>query len=325
MKGCILGADIGGTNTSIGIFDFSLKQILSFAYSTTYVHPYSSISQAAAEAKKKEMLIKAAGIAVAGPVGEGKVHLTNAGVSLSSGKIKKMLKTKKVAMINDFEAVAYGVQMLGKGITIPLTKNKPMQKGIKVVLGAGTGLGKAVLYFDEKKGFYVPLRAEEGHTAIALTEGEFPLMDFIRKRKKADVAWEDVLSGRGIATLYDFVGRTTRGSQELARTINAAADKAGVIAQHRKTDSRCREAFAMFSRIYARFIRNSMLAALPYGGVYIAGGIARKNADMFSSREFRNELYKKATYANIIKRIPLYVVKDSRVGVKGAAFCALRC
>ena len=321
---CILGMDVGGTNTSIGIFDKKLNQLLSFKYSTKHVHPYKSLSQAAAEAKKKGMTVTAAGIAVAGPVKDGKAHLTNAGISLSLEKFKKNLKIKNAVMLNDFEAVAYGLNAIGKNDILALTKNKPLEKSVKVVLGAGTGLGKAVLYFNEKKGFHVPLRAEEGHTAIAVaTKEEFSLMEFIKKRKKADVVWEDILSGRGIANVYDFLSQKKRIKSSISSEIASYPDKASIIAKYRKTDTACKEAFAVFARIYARFIRNSMLAALPYGGVYIAGGIAMKNPDILTSKEFKKELYKKAVYSDIVKKIPLFLITNRGIGMKGAAFCAL--
>ena len=322
---CILGMDVGGTSTSVGIFDKKLRQVLSFRWGTKHAHPYSSIKMAAAEAKRGGMAIKAAGIAVAGPVQKGKATLTNAGISLSLGKFKKILKVKNAVMLNDFEAVAYGLDAIGTSGMVALTKNKPAKKGVKVVLGAGTGLGKAVLYFDGKKGHYAPLRAEEGHTAIAMaTKEEFALLEFIKKRKKADVVWEDALSGRGIAAIHNFLQQKNKIRGKVADEIALSRDKASIIAEYRKSDRACRETFAIFTRIYARFVRNSMLASLPYGGAYIAGGIAMKNPDILTSKEFRKELYKKAVYSDIIKKIPLFLIADQGIGMKGAAFLAQR-
>ena len=320
---CILSMDIGGTNTSVGIFDGKLNQLHFFSAKTKEKSPYGFAKEIAGVVKQKSMRIVAAGIAVAGPVQNGSVRLPNAGISLSVGKFKDILEVKNTIMLNDFEAVAYALNALKKNDAIPLTKNKPKEKSVKVVLGAGTGLGKAVLYFDKKLGFHVPLSAEEGHTAIAIaTPEEFALLEFIKKREYADVVWEDVLSGRGIASIYEFVQQKKRIKNSVAREIESSRDKASIISKYRKTDASCKETFKIFSRIYARFIRNSMLQSLPYGGVYVAGGVAIKNMDIFQSKEFKAELYKSAVFVDIIKKIPLFVFKSTAIGLKGAAFAA---
>ncbi len=320
---CILGMDIGGTNTSVGIFDVKLRQIISFKHSTKELHPYESIRKAATEAKKRSLRIIAAGIAVAGPIQKETVHLTNAGISLSSNSFRKILKIRKVALLNDFEAIAYGLNTLKKNECVALTRNKVAKNGVKVVLGAGTGLGKAVLYFDEKVNGYVPLPAEEGHTSLAVsTKGEFALLESIRKKKKGDVVWEDVLSGRGIAAVHGFLQQKMGVRGKAAQEIADAQDKASTIALYRKTNAVCRETFRVVSTIYARFIRNSMLQSLPYGGVYVAGGIAILNPGMLSSKEFKKELYKKAVYSGIVKKIPLFVFSSPAIGLRGAAYYA---
>jgi glucokinase len=321
----ILGMDVGGTNTSIGIFDKKLRQVMFFSCKTKEKHPYESAREVMRFAKEKRMKIVAAGVAVAGPVHNGKVHLPNADISLSEKMFASSLGMGKTTMLNDFEAIAYGLNAIGPKSMIPLTKNKVQDKGVKVVLGAGTGLGKAVLYFSEKKGFHVPLGAEEGHTAIAVaSKNEFGLLESIKKRKKTDVVWEDVLSGRGISAIYRYLQKKDGIRNPISEEISRAKDKASVISKHRKKDRTCKKAFAAFSAIYARFIRNSMLQSLPYGGLYVAGGIAMRNPDILASREFKAELYKSAQYAGIIRKMPLFLITDYGVGVKGAAFLALR-
>jgi glucokinase len=326
MRRCILGMDIGGTNTSIGIFDKKYRQVGIYANKTKEMHPYEALKNAINDSKKKGNSIIAAGFAVAGPVKNGRVHLTNAGLSLTLKQFKSILKMNNAVMLNDFEAVAYGLNALTSADAIALTKNKPKEKSVKVVLGAGTGLGKAILYYDGERKVHAPLSAEEGHCAIAISsEEEFDLMEFIKKRKKADVVWEDVLSGRGIATAYEFVigNSPSNSSSEVKKEVAKSNDKARTISAYRKTDPACKKAFALFSIIYARFIRNSMLQSLSYGGVYVSGGIAIRNPDILKSKEFRNELYKKAVYRGIVKKIPLFVFSHTSMGLKGAAFAAL--
>ena len=57
------------------------------------------------------------------------------------------------------------------------------------------------------------------------------------------------------------------------------------------------------------------------GGIYIAGGIAAKNRDIFKTRIFMQEFLNADTIW--LKKIPIKVILDTKVGLYGACIKAM--
>ena len=321
MAGYVLGADIGGTTIRIGLFDGE-KLVQSIKLPTKSSDPIQAFKDIAQFAKKKGIGIEKAGIAVAGPIMRGKVKMVNAIHSLSHKDLQKAIGIKNVLLINDFEAAAYGANTLQKGDAIARNRAKPKEKGVKAVIGAGTGLGKALLVYDEKSKAYLAIPSEEGHSHLPINdEEEFALLNFLKSRNKRDIVyWEDVLSGNGIVSLYEFASQDA--PSPLKDTISKSKDLAAAISLGRNSDPACRKAFELFARFYARFAKTTVLSCLPFGGLYIAGGIAMKNPDILSSAEFRREWENAGVMKGMVKSIPLLRIKNEDLGLRGAALKA---
>ena len=91
----------------------------------------------------------------------------------------------------------------------------------------------------------------------------------------------------------------------------AEIDKAGVTAEligrHRKHDETCKETFRLFTRFYGRCAKNFILDSLATGGLYIAGGIASKHPDIFSTPEFLQEFERAHHRSELLKKIPISI------------------
>lgn len=334
MRGEIfLAADIGGTNTRVGIFHQDARPLFLKSANTRRKHPYSVLKEAVDEAKRRKIKISGACIGAAGPIENEEtalmhVKLTNAKPTISVRKLQRIIGTEKVMLINDFEAVAYGLNALRKGEAIYIAKKRIVPRRPKAIIGAGTGLGKAYLYYDGCRKYYAPLPSEEGRAPIIIRdEGELKLLSFIKKsQRKKMVCWEDIVSGQGILNAYRFLCKDMKNrgqrEKEVGRQIDSAEDKARIISQNRKQDRCCEAAFDLFSRFYARFARLSAISILPYGGLYITGGIARNNPNIVRSDAFRDEWNAHDEIESIIRKIPLLLVKDDNLGMRGATFCA---
>jgi glucokinase len=121
--------------------------------------------------------------------------------------------SESVKLINDFEAVAYGVKHLVKDKDIlTLQDGEPQGKnGTIIVAGAATGLGKSFLIYHEDDEVAYP--TEGGHTNFApRSELEFALLQYIlnnvrdENNKPLDrVSVERIISGRGIVGIYRFL------------------------------------------------------------------------------------------------------------------------
>ena len=197
---------------------------------------------------------------------------------------------------------------------------EPKDGETRAVIGAGTGLGKSILSFDGRR--YVPLPSEGGHADFPIHDRfDLELADFVRGGRKTPASYEDILSGRGIEMIYDFL-REKRGGTEKTNEIEEAEDRAALISKHRKTDPLCRETFRIYAKLYGRCAKNFVLETLATGGLYIAGGIAAKNREIFVTPEFQAEFLNAEKQRHILERTPVYVITNYDVSIIGACNAA---
>ena len=322
----ILGGDIGATNTHLGIFGVKNKSadlIVSYHFKNKDLSSVYKIINFVLNLIKKDYKIKIenASLGIAGALSPEKdtAKMTNIKWSISKKELKSRTKLKKIILINDFEAIGYAINSLKKSnVSIIKTAGK-VQKAPILVIGAGTGLGKVILLYDKNKNSYFPVSSEAGNSDFAAQDNmDFELINFMRQRIKGNISYEDFLSGRGIVNIFNFV-RNGKRFKETACTkeINESKIKPELISRYRKIDGTCKETFRIFKKIYAGFARNSALDALPYGGIYIAGGIAPKNKEIFD-REFVKMFGQNNKLSHVLNKIPVYLVLNLNVGLIGA-------
>ena len=322
----ILGGDIGATNTHLGMFGVKNKSadlIVSFHFRNKDLSSvYEAINFVIDLIKKNyKIKIESASLGIAGALSPEKdvAKMTNINWSISKIGLKGKAKLKKINLINDFEAIGYAINSLKKGDISIIKAARKVQKATILVIGAGTGLGKVLMLYDKNKDFYFPVSSEAGNSDFAAQDNEdFALIRFMSQKMKGNISYEDFLSGRGIVSIFNFVrnGKRFKGTA-ITKEINKSKTKPELISKYRKTDSACMETFRIFRKIFAGFSRNSALDALPYGGIYIAGGIAPKNKEIFN-KEFVKMFEQNNKLSHVLKKIPIYLVLNLNVGLIGA-------
>lgn len=330
----ILGGDIGGTNINFGVFGVKngIPELLFTLHSRS--SEFRALQPALDDAfehikRNISMPITRACLAIAGALSQSRDYgrITNTGWNVSRKNLIKRLKLKSLLLINDFEAVGYGISLLAERSIVVIKKAKKAPKAPVLVIGAGTGLGKTTLIYSEKHKFHVPVPSEAGHSDFAAQSRlEAELIEFIKRHKKIkqNVSYEQVLSGQGLSNIYMFL-RKNKKFPETACTkeIDKAQNQPELISKYRKIDKTCSAAFGIFKAAYARFAKNFALDCLALGGVYIAGGIAPKNKDIFDS-DFVKTFERNYKVAGILKKMPIYLVLDCNVGLLGAGFACAR-
>jgi glucokinase len=325
----VLGGDVGGTNTNIVIAGVKGKKpqlLFSLHYKTQKLpNLHTALNHVLDYAKSKYSIkVEKACLAVAGVVkGHCYAELTNIKWNINAKTILEKTRLKSVCLINDFEAIGYGINLLPRKDMMKLNKAKPAEKKVKAVIGAGTGLGKSILYYDAKSASYKPLPTEGGHVDFPSQNEEYlKLVKYVKKLKKTKrpVSYEFLLSGPGSERIYRFVKKNL-GSTKITRQIDKAREKAALISRYRKTDKVCKKTMKIFARIYAIAARNFSLETLCFGGLYIAGGIAAKNLDMFD-REFMAEFQNNFNFHKMLKKIPIFIIKNYDVSLYGTVFVA---
>jgi glucokinase len=329
----ILSGDIGGTNTNLGIFGrkkSKLTLLFSFHMKSAQLRSLvTPIKSALAYAHKHKINIARACIGAAGIISSdiSSCSLTNLTWSISVPEILKKTALKSCFLINDFEAIGYGINTLKKQDIITINEGKARENQTKAALGAGTGLGKSILLYDKAKNAHIPIPSEGGHADFPVQNVlENKLVEFIKKKRKVSypLTYERLLSGAGLENIYLYLRhikkyRATRYTKE----IDTSKEKTVLISKYMQKDNTCRKTFRLFARFYARCAKNFVLDTLSTGGLYLAGGIAEKNPSIFMSKDFLREFKKAEKLMPTLRKIPIYLIKNYNISLYGAAFAVI--
>jgi glucokinase len=280
---------------------------------------------------KRAPKIRAAAFGVAGPVVNRRAVITNVkwGV-IDERALARRLSIGRVTLLNDLVALAVGALGVGRSKLRPLgAAGAPKRKGANLaVIAAGTGLGEAMLVWDERTSRFLPSPTEGGHSDFAPHDDlEDELMRFLRGRFGGHVSWERVLSGNGLGSLYDFFceAKAVRESPANAAAVGGAPDRNAVVAQlgiEGKSQPAAR-AIELFSSIYGAEAGNLALKALAVGGVYVCGNIAARSLPVLERGGFYRAFLDKGRQAPLMEKIPIAVVLDTAIGLAGAIRVAL--
>ncbi|HAN75386.1 MAG TPA: glucokinase [Planktothrix sp. UBA8407] len=347
----LLAGDIGGTKTILRLVDGTaivegsqMQERLETLYESRYLsgdYPdlvpiVKRFLQEAREQLGEYLHPEKACFAIAGPVVNQTAKLTNLPWCLDAKHLGSELAISQVALINDFEAVGYGVTGLQASDVLILQKGQHQGGSPMGIIGAGTGLGQ---------GFVIPLvngikvyPCEGGHTDFApRSELEFQLMKYLLAKHNIDrVSVERVVSGPGIVAIYQFLRdrNIAKESPEIAEIVQewehqiglteVTIDPAAAISQAalEKRDNLSEQTMQIFVESYGAEAGNLALKLLPYSGLYIAGGIAPKILPLLETPEFMQAFSNKGRMKPILAKVPVYVVLNPQVGLIGAAICA---
>ncbi|HEV8117841.1 MAG TPA: glucokinase, partial [Thermoanaerobaculia bacterium] len=180
----VLAGDIGGTKTAVAIARIDSRR-LSIERSETYpsggFSTLEEILEKFLEQERRRPAVAAFG--VAGPVVGGRARITKLPWRPDEGSIARACGIRRVRLLNDFVAAAYGVPYLAPRQFATVSRGKPDPGGSMAILGAGTGLGQAALWRSGKTGRVEAAASEGGHTDFGpRNEREDRLVQFVRAR-----------------------------------------------------------------------------------------------------------------------------------------------
>lgn len=338
----LLAGDIGGTKTILRLVETSEA---SPTLHNIYEESYRSGDFPDLVPMVQQFLLKAntstpqkACFAIAGPVVNNTAKLTNLAWFLDTERLAQELGIASISLINDFAAVGYGILGLSPDDVMTLQVGKQKPEAPIAIIGAGTGLGQGFLM--KQGNHYQVFPSEGGHADFApRSELEFQLMKYLLDKHDIQrVSVERVVSGLGIVSIYQFlrdrkhavespeIAKIVRtweqeaGQQEKSVDPGAAIGKAAV----QKSDRLCEQTLQLFVDAYGAEAGNLALKLLPYGGLYIAGGIAPKILPLIQNGNFLLNFSQKGRMRPILEEIPVYIILNPQVGLIGAALCAAR-
>ena len=335
----LLCGDIGGTKTILRLVEvnsdsqsFKTVQEKQFV-SAEFVDLVPMVKSFMTEFSLEQP--SSACFAIAGPVVNNQSHLTNLNWQLTTERLEQELGIEKVSLLNDFAANSYGVLGLKESELAVLQPGKAIPEQTIAVIGAGTGLGESFLICQ--KGQYNVFPSEGGHADFApRNDLELELWRYLyQKLGQKHISVERVVSGQGIIGIYQFLRDTEFAPENkvIAPKIRAwetsaesGIDPGQVIAlgSQEEKDPLCVKAIAMFVEAYGAAAGNLALKVLPFGGIYIAGGIAAKNLEAIKQGNFLKAFADKGRMDHLLKDIPIYVVLNPQVGLLGSILYALK-
>jgi len=340
----LLAGDIGGTKTILRLVErtdtAALNTLYEFRYPSQEFPDLIPIVQQFLTAATNQLgytaIPEKACFAIAGPVVNNTAKLTNLPWILETERLQIDLEISQVSLINDFAAIGYGVLGLEPQDLHTLQSGKAKLEAPIAVIGAGTGLGECFLIRQEK-GVKV-FATEGGHADFApRSELEFQLLKYLlAKHDIQRISVERVVSGLGIVAIYQFLSTRKFANespkiQKVMRTweqeigqSEKTIDPAAIIAitALEKGDYLCEKTMEMFVEAYGAEAGNLALKLLPYGGLYIAGGIAAKILPLIESGNFMRAFTHKGRMDCLLETIPVNVVLNPQVGLIGAAIHA---
>jgi glucokinase len=322
----VLSGDIGGTNTRLQLTELnhsSSKMIFSKKYKGARYQSVSEILNIFInESPIEKSQIKSACIAIAGPVINGEVELTNLPWFVTETEIKKTLGINHVKLINDFESIGYGIETLKEKDIYTLQKGHFSKSSTIAYIGAGTGIGTGIVTYHKQDTIVIP--TEGGHVDFApVGDEQTQLLDFLRKRLRR-VSLERVCCGIGMVNIYKYLIDDDQSiyteSPEMRLAMYNSEDKGATLSKFAfiHKDPLALKVIDIFLKVYGSSAGNLALSTLPRQGLYIVGGIAPKMLDQLRDGRFMNMFLDKGRMSKMLLDIPVHVCLNSDVGLEGA-------
>jgi len=323
----VLAGDIGGTKTALAIVNIGPASL-----SVERLERYASAVYPGLEEIVEDFLRaersrpRTAGFGVAGPVREGSARITNLPWRIEKKVLARRTGIPRISLQNDFVSAAMGLRFLKPAQVATLARGRPERGAPVAILGAGTGLGQAVVVRFPNHEIVVP--SEGGHVDFGpASEIQDRLAAYLR-REFGRTSRERVLSGPGLVHVYEFLkgeGAAPEG-RAVREAMDHGEDPASVVSHFGLTrrDRLCRAALDLFVSIYGSEAGNAALQYRATGGVFLGGGIAAKVLPALRRPEFLRAFRSKPPMQELLSRIPVRVVLDPKLGLFGAAAGAYR-
>ncbi len=269
-----------------------------------------------------------AGLAVAGPVRNGRTRLTNLGWDVDAADLRARLGLGAVTLLNDVQAAALAVRDLAPGGWRPLwggaaADRAPPSEARDLLVLVGTGLGAAMV--ERQRAW----PTEAGHLRFA------PRSDLQREF----VGWlghegvfpslEHVAAGPALWRWYRFLERkgVERADRRLAERLRAAEDptaevgRAAVAGRCPRAERAVREALAALGH----GLRDLLLVTLPDGVLHLGGGVASRLAPLLArTPELLTALHADEPLAEQVRAVPVRLLLAEDLGLRGALNAARR-
>jgi glucokinase len=305
--GLSLVADIGGTNTRVALARGPVVDRDTVTRYANAEHPDLSavLARYLADTGVRDAQITGVCVAAAGPVHDGVADLTNLDWRIDRATLARALSADKVAVLNDLQAQGHAIGHIDAAdlaVVVPQPEASPWAS--KLVIGLGTGFN-ACPVFDTAGGRFVP-PSEAGHVSLPACDGQMEALVAAMVRDHGFASVEEVLSGRGITYLHRVLhGETLEPTAIMARLTAGEAQAT--------------ETGRAFVRITGTVVGDLALNHLPFGGIYLVGGVTRAIAPWLGPFDMAGAMRAKGRFSGFMEQFGVFVVSDDYAALTGCA------
>ncbi|MEG8016175.1 glucokinase [Sphingomonas sp. 22R3R2A-7] len=311
----IVAADIGGTHARFAIAEVENGRVVTLGEPVTLKtadHASLQTAYQAFEAGLGRPLPRALAIAVASPVANDVIRLTNNPWIIRKSLITERLKADQWVVVNDFGAVGHAVAQVPDSDFIHLCgPDTPLPaEGITTVCGPGTGLGVAQVLRHKNR--YQVLETEGGHMDFAPLDGiEDALLKRLRKTFTR-VSAERVVAGPGIVAIYETLAEME------GRSVPSRDDRTIWTEAIDGTDSIALAALDRFCLALGA-VAGDLALAQGAKAVVIAGGLGFRIKDRLIRSGFDQRFVAKGRFQTMMAAMPVKLITHPQPGLFGAA------
>ncbi len=305
-----LVADIGGTNTRVALTDGTVIRPGTVRRFRNEDFPGLESVLVRYLAEAGTPAIAGACVAAAGPVKDQVATLTNRNWTIDHGTLTRPTGASRVAILNDLQAPGYALGHIAPDKLRPLIDGPQEPGGAMLVINVGTGFNAAPVQ-DTDWGRIVTA-SECGHVNMPIrTEADLRLARYV-ETAHGFPGVEDVMSGRGLERLWGFVttesgAPSERSAAEIMKAIDAG------------TEPQAQTTARLFTRLLGAECGNLALIHLPFGGIYLVGGVARAFTDHLGPMGFTEAFRDKGRFAGFMQNFAVTILEDDYAPLTGCA------
>jgi glucokinase len=306
-------ADIGGTNTRVALADGkrlrpdSIAKFSNAEFDSLEPILIRYLTEAGIAS------VEGACVAAAGPVQHGQAEMTNLNWTITHAQLTRATGATKVAILNDLQAQGQALGHIAPEYLRPIISAPAAPNSSMLVVGLGTGVNAAPVH-NTPWGRVVP-PSECGHVSMPIrTEQDLRLARFLETygdHAHGFTGVEDVLAGRGLEHIHAFVTHEAGTPATLTSGQIMAAIAAG--------DPLALDTARLYIRLLGSTLGNLALTHLPYGGIFLIGGMSRAMTPYMAEMGLADALCDKGRFADFLRAFPVWVVEDDFAALTGCA------
>jgi glucokinase len=305
-------ADIGATNTRCALLDDKGQELAPESFDNADFTGVAGVLRVYLDHRRASDRPTRAALAVAAPIGGDEVQMVNIDWRFSQKALKEELDLKRLQIVNDFAAIAWGLPLLTPGDVVRVGGGESVPRRTIAALGPGSGLGVSALVPAADS--WAVMTGEGGHVAMpAATREEQDVIALLRERFDGHCSAERVLSGPGLVNLYVALA-------ELAGRGTPTVTPEDVTNLAKQGEPLARKTLAMFFAMLGTIAADLAVTTGAHGGVYIAGGIVPRLIDQLHKSEFRARFEAKGRYRDYLAAIPTHVITAPLPAFRGLKY-----